>query len=38
LALIIGELSIVVFLLPCYYNFIFVITLHYHFSPALAEY
>jgi hypothetical protein len=26
------------FCLPFYYNFILVITLHYHFIPALAEY
>jgi hypothetical protein len=26
------------FCLPFYYNFILVITLHYHFIPPLAEY
>jgi hypothetical protein len=39
LVLIIGELSIGAnFCLPYYYSFILVITLHYHFIPALAEY
>jgi hypothetical protein len=39
LVLIIGELSIGAnFRLPYYYSFIRVITLHYHFIPALAEY
>jgi hypothetical protein len=39
LVLIIGESSISAnFCLPFYYNFILVITLHYHFIPILAEY
>jgi hypothetical protein len=39
LVLIIGELSIgAIFAYHLYYNFILVITLHYHFIPALAEY
>jgi hypothetical protein len=38
LVLINGELSIGAFYLPFYYSFILVITLHYHFVPALAEY
>jgi hypothetical protein len=39
LVLIIGESSIVaISAYHFYYNFILVITLHYHFSPALAEY
>jgi hypothetical protein len=39
LVLIIGESSIsVISAYHFYYNFILVITLHYHFIPALAEY
>jgi hypothetical protein len=38
LVLIIGESSIDAFLLTIYYGFILVITSHYHFIPALAEY
>jgi hypothetical protein len=39
LVLIIGESSIVVIsAYHCYYNFILVITLHYHFIPTLVEY
>jgi hypothetical protein len=39
LVLIIGESSISAnFCLPFYYSFILVITLHYHFIPALVEY
>jgi hypothetical protein len=37
LMLIIGESSIGAFLLTIYYSFILVITLHYHFIPALTE-
>jgi hypothetical protein len=37
--LIIGESTIsAIFCLPFYYSFILVITLHYHFISALAEY
>jgi hypothetical protein len=39
LVLIIGESSIIAFsTYHFYYSFILVITLHYHFIPALAEY
>jgi hypothetical protein len=36
--LIIGESSIGAFLLTIFYSFILIITLHYHFIPALVEY
>jgi hypothetical protein len=38
LVLINGELSIGAFFLLFYYSFVLVITLHYHFIPAHAEY
>jgi hypothetical protein len=38
LVLIIGESSIGAFLLTIFYSFILIITLHYHFIPALVEY